>query len=95
MEVKDVHAALDRLGVGVAYSTVAGWFNGSRGVRDMQHLRALCDVLQTDMNTLTSGSIAVVEGKVPVQIQRELEGMTPEAQELVLAVIRNMRGSKD
>ena len=94
MEVTDVHAALNRLGVEVAYSTVAGWFNGSRGVRGMKHLKALCVVLHTDMNGLTGDSIAVVEGKVPVMIHRELGGMTTESQELVLALIRNMKGTK-
>jgi len=94
LSVPQVHEALSLLGVSVAFSTVAGWFNGSRGVRDMEHLKALCKVLETDMNTLTGSSIVVVEGKIPVQVQKELEGMTPEAQELVLALIRNMKGRK-
>lgn len=94
LTVPQVHAALSRAGHTVAFSTVAGWFNGSRKVRDMEHLKALCAVLETDMNTLTGSSIALVEGKIPVQVQRELEGMTPEAQELVLALIRNMKGNK-
>lgn len=60
----------------------------------MEHLKALCAVLETDMNTLTGDSIVIVEGKVPVQVQRELEGMTAETQELVLALIRNMKGGQ-
>lgn len=59
----------------------------------MEHLKALCVVLETDMNTLTGSSIAVVEGKVPVQIQRELDGMTPEQQEAILALVRTMKGT--
>lgn len=93
LTVPQVHAALSRAGVTVAFSTVAGWFNGSRKVRDMEHLKALCVVLETDMNTLTGSSIAVVEGKVPVQIQRELDGMTPEQQEAILALVRTMKGT--
>lgn len=94
MDVADVHAKMQARGHAVAYSTVAGWFNGSRGIRYMEHLQALCEILKTDMNTLTGSSIALVEGKVPVQIQRELEEMSPESQELVLALVRNMKGHK-
>lgn len=59
----------------------------------MEHLKALCDVLQTDMNSLTGSSIALVEGRVPIQIQRELENMDAQTQELVLALVRNMKGA--
>ena len=95
LSVEDVQRELNRLGILAAYSTVAGWFNGSRSERwKMEHLRALCIVLKTDMNGLTGESIAVVEGRVPVMIHKELDGMNPESQELVLALIRNMKGTK-
>lgn len=93
--VPQVHAALSRAGVTVAFSTVAGWFNGSREVGSMKHLKALCEVLDTDMNTLTGDSIRVAHGKVQVQVQRELEGMTPEQQELVLAIVRSVKQPRE
>ena len=92
--VPQVHLALADAGVEVAFSTVAGWFNGSREVGSMKHLKALCKVLDSDMNTLTGDSVVVAEGKVQVQVQRELAGMTPAQQELALAIIRSVRNQK-
>ncbi len=91
LTVPDVLRKLNEMGFDVAYSTVAGWFNGSRGVRNMEHLKALCEILQTDLDTITSGEMKVVEGKVAVSVARELEGLNPTQQEAVLAVIRSMR----
>jgi transcriptional regulator with XRE-family HTH domain len=91
LSVTDVHARLEQRGVEVAYSTVAGWFNGSRGVRGMENLKALCAVLETDMNTLTGDDIEVVEGKVEVTVARAMRELEPMQQEAVLALIRAMR----
>jgi transcriptional regulator with XRE-family HTH domain len=87
----DVHAALNRMGIDVAYSTVAGWFNGSRGVRKMDHLKALCAVLQTDLNTMAGDEIEVMEGKVDVAIAREARDLSPSQKELLLALARSLK----
>lgn len=58
----------------------------------MEHLRALCDVLQTDLNTLTGDEAEVAEGPVPASIVRELAKLSPSQQETVLAVIKGMQG---
>ena len=92
MTVPEVHRALLALGVDVAESTVYGWFNGSRGVRKMEHLRALCTVLQTDLNELTSDDIAVTQGPLPATIAREAAMLAPAQQELVLALVRSLSG---
>ena len=92
MSVPKVHAAMNRLGFDIAFSTVAGWFNGSRGIRNMKHMKALCDILQTDLNALTGDEAEVVEGKVEVQIVRELSELDPTQRETILAVIRGMKG---
>ena len=91
LSVPSVHAALVRRGIDVAFSTVAGWFNGSRGVRKMEHLKALCVVLETDMNGLTGDEAEVVEGKVEVSIARELRNVDPTQREIVLALVRSMK----
>lgn len=92
MDVTEVHTALVRAGFDVAYSTVAGWFNGSRGVRSVKHLRGLCDILQTDLNALMSGDeIEIVEGEVRVIAAREMKQLTDAQQEAVLAIIRSMK----
>lgn len=89
--VPEVHAELNRMGLDVAFSTVAGWFNGSRGIRDIQHLKALCVVLDSDLNALAGDEVKVVEGEVDVTIVREMNELTPVQREAVLAVIRSMR----
>jgi len=93
LTVPQVHAALTLRGIQVAESTVYGWFNGSRGVRSMEHLKALCEVLQTDLNTITGDEIRIAEGPVPVSIVRELEGLSQTQKEAVLATIRAMKGN--
>lgn len=92
MTVPEVHAAMNRLGFDVAFSTVAGWFNGNRGVRNMEHLKALCVVLQTDLNTLAGDEIEIADGKVEATVVRELREITPAQREAVLALIRSMKG---
>lgn len=92
LTVPQVHAALNARGIDVAFSTVAGWFNGNRGVRKMEHLKALCVVLQTDLNTLTGDEVEIAEGPVDVTVVRELRELSPAQREAVLAVIRTMRG---
>lgn len=93
LTVPDVHAQLNRRGFPVAFSTVAGWFNGSRGVRKMEHLKALCAILQTDLNTLTGDDIEVAEGPIDATVVRELRDLSQVQREAVLAVIRTMRGT--
>jgi transcriptional regulator with XRE-family HTH domain len=92
LSVPQVHAALNARGIDVAFSTVAGWFNGSRGVRKMEHLKALCAVLQTDLNSLGKDEIEVAEGPVDSTVIRELRDLAPAQREAVLAVIRTMKG---
>lgn len=93
LTVPDVHVALNRSGHPVAFSTVAGWFNGARGVRSMVHLKALCAVLQTDLDTLTADSIEVSEGPIAASIAREAKELPPAQQETLLALIRSMKGA--
>lgn len=94
LEVKDVAAELNRRGVSAAYTTVAGWFNGSRGERwKVDELRALLDVLQTDLNTITAGDVAMIEGPVRVAIARATADLSPQQQEILLALIRSMKAN--
>jgi transcriptional regulator with XRE-family HTH domain len=91
LSVTEVHAALNRKGYPVAFSTVAGWFNGSRGVRKMEHLKALCAVLQTDLNTLAGDEVELAEGKVEASVVRAMRDLSEAQREAVLAIIRSMK----
>lgn len=91
--VEDVMAEMNGRGFPVAYSTVAGWFNGSRGERwKVDELRALLDVLQTDLETMGSGEAELVEEPVPAATAREMRRLTPEQQQAILAMVRSMGG---
>lgn len=92
LTVPKVHAALLRAGIDVAESTVYGWFNGSRGVRKMEHLKALCAVLETDLSRMLGDEIEVAEGPLEAKIARELKTLQPAQREAVLALIRTMKG---
>lgn len=91
LTVVEVHKALNRRGTDVAFSTVAGWFNGNRGVKSMEHLKALCVVLQTDLNALTADEVEVSEGPLEATIAREIKQLPEAQQQAVLALIRSMR----
>lgn len=94
MQVKDVVAALNRRGFELAYSTVAGWFNGSRAVRwKVEELKALLDILETDLESITDDDVQVVEGAERIAIAREASELTPAQQQAVLALIRSMKPS--
>lgn len=93
MSVEDVVEELGRRGVLAAYSTVAGWFNGSRGARwKVNELRALLDVLQTDLDAMTEGEVELVEEALPAAIARETRKLTPQQQQAVLAMVKTMGG---
>lgn len=91
LTVPQVHVALNQRGIDVAFSTVAGWFNGSRGVGKMEHLKALCAVLQTDLNTLTDDEVEVAEGPMDATIAREVRDLPVAQKEAVLALVRSMK----
>lgn len=91
LTVPAVHQELNRRGVPVAFSTVAGWFNGNRGIRNMDHLKALCDVLKTDMDSMTKGEIELSEESLEIQLVREVRHLSPSQQEMIVALARSMR----
>lgn len=92
LDVKGVTAELNRRGFDVAYSTVAGWFNGNRGTRwKVDELYALLDVLQTDLGTMTGGEAELVEEPVPAAIAREARSLSPAMQQAILVMIRSSK----
>jgi len=92
LSVPQVQQELNRMGFNVAFSTVAGWFNGNRGVRKMEHLKALCKILKTDLNALTKDDMEAADSPINIAIVREIAGLTPIQQAAVLATIRAMKG---
>lgn len=94
LTVEDVQAAINRMGFPVAYSTVAGWFNGSRKVRNMDHLVALCTALQSDLNSMVKGEMEVAEGKIQTAVVRAMQDLDEAQQEMLLALAKSMKPSR-
>lgn len=94
MEVKEVHAELNRRGIDVAYQTVAAWFNGNRGERwKVNELKALLDILQTDLKAMAGDEAELVDEPVQAQIVKEVRGLSAAQQQAVLAMVKAMTGS--
>ena len=92
LEVTDVHAELNRRGFDVAYSTVAGWFNGSRGKRwNVDELEALLDVLRTDLKAMAGNGAELIEQPVPAMTAREMETLPAAQQQAILAMVRSLK----
>ncbi|GAB2494116.1 hypothetical protein GCM10027266_09320 [Arenimonas alkanexedens] len=58
----------------------------------MEHLKALCMVLETDLSALAGDEIEVANGKVEASVLRELRELSPAQREAVLALVRSMKG---
>lgn len=94
MTVESVMAEMNSRGFPVKYSTVAGWFNGTRGARwKVDELLALVDILKTDVESMKAGEAELVEEPVPAATARAMRQLTPEQQQAVLAMVRSMHGS--
>lgn len=90
MDIASVTSEMNRRGFSVAYSTVAGWLNGSRGTRwNVEELRGLLACLQTDLDAM-AGAAELVEEPVPAMIAHDAKALTPEQQQAVLAMVRSM-----
>lgn len=93
LEVKEITAELNRRGFDLAYSTVAGWFNGSRGERwKVDELMAILDILQTDLQSMAGGEAVLIEDPVPAQTAKEMRGLTPAQQQAILTMVKTMKG---
>lgn len=94
LTVPQVHQELNRRGVDVAFSTVAGWFNGSRGGRwKVEELKELLDVLQTNLEEMAGGDVELVDEPLPAAIAREVRSLSPVQQQSLLAMVKAMKPS--
>lgn len=94
LSVPEVTAALQRLGTEVAYSTVAAWFNGGRKPREMEHLKALCVVLETTISEMAGEDPEFAQNAFEATLLEESRSLAPSQREAVLAIIASMRPAK-
>ena len=71
LSIDGICSQLNRKGIEVAYSTVAGWFNGSRGGRwRPEELDALLQILQTDFESMVRGRTSDQPEQPPLETAR-------------------------
>ena len=91
LSVPDVTASLQRKGIEVAYSTVAAWFNGGRKPKDMEHLKALCAILDTSISEMAGEDPEFAQNAFEAKLLEETRGLDPVQREAIMAIIASMR----
>lgn len=95
MTIPDVVAALEKRGISRAESTVAQWFNGTRGNRvDTDDIKALLDVLQTTFEEMYAGTDDQERVDTMRTRLRKWSDLSPEAQAVVDSMIDQLQGKK-
>lgn len=90
LKVADVVDELNRRGFNLAYSTVAAWFNGGRKPRKMEHLKALCEVLETSISEMAGEDPEFAQNAFESVLLQEGRRLAPAQREAILATIKSM-----
>lgn len=86
LDVRDVWAELNRRGVDVEYTTVAGWFNGSRGKRwIVEELFEVLDILKMSLREAV-GKGEFIDNAEELEIYATLRKMPAADKQLWLAM---------
>lgn len=73
-----------------ALPTVGHWFNGTRRPRDMEHLKALCAVLDMQIDAAVKG-VAVATSRVEATMVAMLRDLPDNDQELALTLVAALK----
>lgn len=76
-----------------ALPTVGHWFNGTRRPRDMEHMRALCAVLDMRIDEAVNG-VAVATNSVEDTMVAMLRDMPDNDQELALMLVATLKNRR-
>lgn len=93
LTVEDVFARLERYPwpVGTkapALASLGHWFNGTRKrPRDMNHVKAICDVLDLEIGEAFGADSLSAETDLEQVILKKLRQLSPEDQELALTML--------
>jgi transcriptional regulator with XRE-family HTH domain len=92
LTIGQIHAKLALLGVNVSPSAVGHWFNGRGKPRDMDHLKALCEVLETSISVMAGEDPEFARNGFESTLLKESRNMNPAMREAVLAIIKANKG---
>ena len=93
---EDVHAALlRRMHAGEvkppSLAVIGHWFNGTRRPRNMEHLRALCGVLDLTLDEATGGAPHTAATASEQMLLDETRHLDESSVQLLLAMARGLR----
>ena len=88
MTISQVHAKLALKGVNVSASAVGHWFNGRGKPREMEHLKALCEVLESSISVMAGEDPEFARNGFESTLLKESRNMNPALREAVLAIIK-------
>ena len=91
LNVPQVHKSLELLGIKVSYSAVAAWCNGGRRPREMEHLKALCTVLQTTISEMAGEDPEFARDSFESLLLIESRELDKAQREAVLAIVKSMK----
>ncbi len=91
LTLADVHADLSLKGVQVSPSTVGHWFTGERRPRQMEHLKALCEVLQTSISQMAGEDPEFAQDAFESVLLKEGRSLSVAQREAVLAMLHAMK----
>lgn len=92
---EDVHARMSdrRYSDGVkppSLSAVGNWFNGQRRPRNMEHLRALCDVLQMSFEDAAGDDLSPVTA-TEAEMMKAMRKLSDAQAQALLAIASTMQ----
>lgn len=88
MTIAKVHAKLALKGVNLSASTVGHWFNGRGKPREMDHLKALCEVLETSISEMAGEDPEFARNGFESTLLKEIRNMRQAQREAMLAMIK-------
>lgn len=92
LKIAEVHAKLTLLGHELSPSTVGHWFTKRGKPRNMEHLKALCQVLQTSISEMAGEDPEFAQNGFESTLLKESRGMSPAQREAILAIIKANKG---
>ena len=92
LTIAQVHARLSVRGFSFNPSTVGHWFTGRGKPRKMEHLKALCEVLETSISEMAGEDPEFAQNGFESALLSEIRKMSPAQREAMLAMIRANNG---
>jgi transcriptional regulator with XRE-family HTH domain len=90
--IAQVHAKLALMGLKLSPSTVGHWFTGRGKPRKMEHLKALCEVLETSISVMAGEDPEFARNGFESTLLKEIRNMSPAQREAMLALIKANNG---